>query len=282
MNLTLLNEKFENCSCGRKHICLIDYVKIGKGAINTLPLLCEKYNSILLVCDNNTFRICGKNVETILAEKISNRIVLESNGDVVIPNEEKISEIESGIQSETDLIIGVGSGVINDLCKYVSFRHNLEYFIVATAPSMDGYASVGAALILKGMKVTINARPPKAIIGDTDVLKNAPQKMIQAGYGDIIGKYSCLNDWKLSALINNEYFCDNIYNLTLSQTEKVKPFAHFNSLFHQIILKQRIIWKKYQLIKMSRKQLSFIIAQELLLSNAAKMKTFVKHAIHLK
>ena len=226
MNLTLLNEKFKKCSCGRDHLCLIDHVKIGKGTINTLPLLCEKYNNILLVCDNNTYRVCGKNVETILAEKISNRIVLESNGDVVIPNEEKISEIESGIQSETDLIIGVGSGVINDLCKYVSFRHNLEYFIVATAPSMDGYASVGAALILKGMKVTINARPPKAIIGDTDVLKNAPKKMLQAGYGDIIGKYSCLNDWKLSALINNEYFCDNIYNLTLSQTEKVKPFAH--------------------------------------------------------
>lgn len=225
MNLMLLNETFKNCSCGRKHLCRIDSVKIGKGAINTLPLLCEKYYHILLVCDNNTYRVCGKNAETILAEKISNKIVLESNGDVVIPNEEKISEIESVIRQETDLIIGVGSGVINDLCKYVSFKHNLEYFIVATAPSMDGYASVGAALILKGMKVTINARSPKAIIGDTDVLKNAPQIMLQAGYGDIIGKYSCLNDWKLSALINDEYFCDNIYNLTLSQTEKVKPFA---------------------------------------------------------
>ena len=72
---------------------------------------------------------------------------------------------------------------------------------------MDGYASVGAALILKRMKVTLNARPPKAIIGDTDILKDAPKEMLQAGYGDIIGKYSCLNDWKLSALINNEYFC---------------------------------------------------------------------------
>lgn len=226
MNLMLLNENFENCTCGKKHLCPIDYVKIGKGAINELPLLCEKYNNILLVCDNNTYNVCGKNVKTILKEKISNQIVLESNGEVVIPNEEKISEIETCIQPETDLIIGVGSGVINDLCKYVSFRHNLEYFIVATAPSMDGYASVGAALILKGMKVTLNAMPPKAIIGDTDVLKNAPQKMLQAGYGDIIGKYSCLNDWKLSALINNEYFCDNIYNLTLSQAEKVKPFAH--------------------------------------------------------
>ena len=225
MNLTLLNEKFKNCSCGREHLCPIDYVKIGKGTINTLPLLCEKYNNIILVCDHNTFNACGKNVTAILKEKISNQLIFNPNGEIVIPNEEKIAEIEAIIQPETDLIIGVGSGVINDLCKYVSFKHNLPYFIVATAPSMDGYASVGAALILKGMKVTLNARPPKAIIGDTDVLKNAPQQMLQAGFGDIIGKYSCLNDWKLSALLNNEYFCDNIYNLTLFQTEKVRPFA---------------------------------------------------------
>ena len=30
--------------------------------------------------------------------------------------------------------------------------------------------------------------------------------MLKAGYGDIVGKYSCLNDWKLSALIRDEYF----------------------------------------------------------------------------
>ncbi len=90
---------------------------------------------------------------------------------------------------------------------------------------LDGYASSGAALILKGMKITISARPPKAIIGDTDILKNAPLEMLKAGYGDIIGKYSCLNDWKLSALINNEYFCEEIYNLTLSQTNTVKQYA---------------------------------------------------------
>lgn len=90
---------------------------------------------------------------------------------------------------------------------------------------MDGYASVGSALILSGMKVTLNARPPKAIIADTGVLKNAPKEMIQAGYGDIIGKYSCLNDWKLSALINDEYFCQEIYDLTYSQVEKVRCLA---------------------------------------------------------
>ena len=90
---------------------------------------------------------------------------------------------------------------------------------------MDGYASVGSALILKGMKVTLNAAPPKAIIADTKVLKEAPMDMLQAGYGDIIGKYSCLNDWKLSAFINGEYFCQTVYDLTYEMADKVKGLA---------------------------------------------------------
>ena len=207
MNLNLLNEKFKNCSCGREHTCSVDYVNIGKGALNSLPEICEEYRNILLVSDGNTYAVCGDNICILLGGKVSDKVMLNPNGGLVIPNEDKIEDIEKAILPETDFIIGIGSGVINDLCKHVSFKHNLRYCIVATAPSMDGYASVGAALILKGMKTTINARPPKAIIGDSDILKSAPLEMIQAGYGDIIGKYSCLNDWKLSALINGEYFC---------------------------------------------------------------------------
>jgi glycerol-1-phosphate dehydrogenase [NAD(P)+] len=32
--------------------------------------------------------------------------------------------------------------------------------------------------------------------------------MILAGFGDIVGKYSALNDWKLGKIINGEYYCD--------------------------------------------------------------------------
>ena len=111
------------------------------------------------------------------------------------------------------------------MCKHVSFKHSLPYFIVATAPSMDGYASVGAALILDGMKVTLNAAVPRAILADTAVLANAPFEMIQAGYGDIIGKYSCLNDWRLAALVNGEYICDFVVSETYAQVEKTVALA---------------------------------------------------------
>lgn len=75
------------------------------------------------------------------------------------------------------------------------------------------------------MKVTYNAHVPKCIVGDTEILKNAPIEMIKSGYGDILGKFSCLNDWKLSKLVNNEYFCGYVYNLTYDTVQKTVPLA---------------------------------------------------------
>jgi len=225
MNIHKLNEKFKNCSCGREHSCPIDDVRIGRGVIAHVNELCCDYNKIMLVSDANTYGVCGEEVASILKDKVIVNHILAPNPDIVVPNEEKINELENALTKDVDLIIGVGSGVINDLCKYVSFRQNLPYYIVATAPSMDGYASAGAALILEGMKVTPGARPPKAIIADSRIMKDAPIDMIKSGYGDIIGKFSCLNDWKLSSEINGEYFCEEIYNLTYDMLTDTKDIG---------------------------------------------------------
>ena len=224
INVSELTKGIKNCECGMDHTCPIDFVVIEKDALKKLPDILTGYGKVLLVADENTWEACGKAAFDIIpCGKKS--LVLKNNGKVVIPDEDKIAEITENVSEDTDLIIGVGSGVINDLCKIVSFRKALPYYIVATAPSMDGYASVGSALILEGMKVTLNARPPKAIIADTAVLRDAPLDMIRSGYGDIMGKYSCLNDWKLAELINGEYMCRNVWNITYETAEKLRPLA---------------------------------------------------------
>jgi len=203
------------CDCGKYHTCDIDYVYIESGAINHLSEICNNYNNILIVADENTFAAAGdKTILTMEGKNIEK--VIFSGKEILVPNESAIETVTKKLVN-AEMIVGIGSGVIQDLCKYVSFFNNIPYVIVATAPSMDGYASNGAAMITDGMKVTYSAGLPKAIIGDVDVLKNAPIDMIKAGYGDVIGKFSALNDWKLSHLINNEYFCDYIYNLTYEQ-----------------------------------------------------------------
>lgn len=206
------------------HKCPIDHVIIGENACDELPRITEGYASILLVADKNTYRACGELVAAKLSDRLADTLVYMTEG-ILVPNEIAIDELQSHVTDATDLIIGVGSGVINDLCKIVSFRNELPYYIVATAPSMDGYASRGSALILDGMKVTLNANVPKAIIADVNVLANAPFEKIQAGYGDIIGKYSCLNDWRLSALVNGEYLCPFVMNATYETVETTVKLA---------------------------------------------------------
>ena len=208
----------ENCECGKSHSCPIDYVIISENAFDHIPEIISEYSNILLVADRNTYAACGDPVKERLGDRLADTLIYATN-NVLVPNEKALDELRSHVTAKTDLIIGIGSGVINDLCKRVSFEHKLPYYIVATAPSMDGYASKGAALILDGMKVTLNADVPRAIIADVNVLRNAPFDMIQSGYGDIIGKYSCLNDWKLANIVNDEYMCEYVMNATYEAVE---------------------------------------------------------------
>lgn len=201
-----------DCQCGRHHKCNIDSVYIENGAIAHLEEICKTYANILIVADENTFGAAGTKVEDALCGKNIRKVIFTGSG-VLIPNEDAIAEVTKQMDG-INAIVGIGSGVIQDLCKYVSFFEKVPYVIVATAPSMDGYASDGAAMILKGMKETVPAGLPVAIVADTSVLKDAPMDMIKAGYGDIIGKYSALCDWKLSHELKGEYFCDYICSTT--------------------------------------------------------------------
>lgn len=212
-----------DCKCGRHHSCPIDYVYIEENAISRLADICKSNNSILLIADENTYKAAGSKTEKALYNKITDKVIF-SGEKILVPDEAAVAAAEKKIANK-DLIVGVGSGVIQDLCKYISFKNNVPYLIVATAPSMDGYASDGAAMILGGMKETVKAGLPRAIIADTSVLAAAPIDMIKAGFGDIIGKYSALNDWELSAAINDEYFCRYIYDLTLGEVEKTLNLA---------------------------------------------------------
>lgn len=225
MDMQKLVAGISGCDCGMDHLCPIDHIEISGEMLSHLPAYCAGYQKILLVADQNTYGAAGAQVAAVLGEKIAQVKIFETGDGVLIPDEQAVAAVEAVLPDRCDLVLGVGSGVINDLCKYVSFRHDLPYYIVATAPSMDGYASVGAAMILGGMKETVSARPPKAILADPKVLAEAPLEMLQAGYGDIVGKYSCLNDWKLSALINDEYFCQAVYDLTMDTVLKVDPLA---------------------------------------------------------
>lgn len=212
-----------DCTCGKHHTCDIEYVYIERDAARHLADICAKEQKVLLVADENTYAAAGRQTVAALVGKDITKVIFPGS-TILVPNEEAIQAVTDKL-GDAQVIVGIGSGVIQDLCKYVSRYNHIPYVIVATAPSMDGYASNGAAMITDGMKVTYAAGLPRAILADTAVLKDAPLDMLKAGYGDIIGKFSALNDWKLSQLVNGEYFCQYIYDATFEQIQTTLELA---------------------------------------------------------
>lgn len=203
------------CSCGRTHYSSVKCIDIDEDAIKRLPDHIKDfgYKKAYLVTDKNIWPDAGEKVAAALdgAGIPYDKVVLQD--DEVVPDEEAIGEIMVGYPMDADLIVGIGSGVLNDLCKFVSYRLHLDYIIVASAPSMDGFVSIGSALMLHHVKTTIDCQGPVAVIGDVGVLSRAPMNLIAAGLGDTLGKYTCLLDWKLAKIINGEYYCEEVVGM---------------------------------------------------------------------
>ena len=117
------------------------------------------------------------------------------------------------VEAEPESNDETGSGVINDIGKILSNVSGRKYIIVGTAPSMDGYASATSSMSMDGLKTSLNSRCADVIIGDTDILKNAPMKMLRSGLGDMLAKYISICEWRISNLLNGEYYCEEIARL---------------------------------------------------------------------
>ena len=63
MDVKKLNEKFSNCNCQKEHKCDIEFVKVERGAVNSLKDLTKDYKKAVLVYDENTYNLLGKKID---------------------------------------------------------------------------------------------------------------------------------------------------------------------------------------------------------------------------
>lgn len=207
-----------DCSCGRHHNFSVHEMSIRKGAIEDLPKMAEPFKDgkILVVFDNNTYKVAGKKAVELLEKNGFNikTLLFDTGDDILIPDEKTLGRILQEQDLDCKLMIAVGSGVINDSVKFVTSRTGLPYIIVATAPSMDGYVADGAPIFSHGHKYSPVAHLTYGLVGDTDILKTAPDDLIQAGFGDMVGKITAIADWDLSVKANNDYRCETCVELT--------------------------------------------------------------------
>jgi glycerol-1-phosphate dehydrogenase [NAD(P)+] len=120
--------------------------------------------------------------------------------------------LQSRLQ-ETDLLVPVGAGVINDLGKWAAFERGVAFVPFATAASMTGYTSANVAPSVGGLKTLLRAAAPPAVLSAPAVLRDAPYELTTAGLGDMLARPVSSADWRLNNLLFDDYYCERAVGL---------------------------------------------------------------------
>ncbi|PSJ59534.1 iron-containing alcohol dehydrogenase [Kumtagia ephedrae] len=108
-------------------------------------------------------------------------------------------ELLTGKLAGSEAVVAVGSGTINDLCKFVTAKQGRRYCVFGTAGSMNGYTSTTASITLEsGLKVSLPSHAPAGFFVDLGVSAAAPKHLAAAGFADCLVRSVAQVDWWLS------------------------------------------------------------------------------------
>lgn len=226
----LIGGRVFDCGCGKPHSAGIDYISIGPGALENVPAAMNAIGAKkpMVVCGPNGYKAAGEKVCEILKKNgiaYSLLVIPEKNGERILPAEFAVGHLVLNFDRSCDVILAVGSGVINDVTKVVGTLAKVPTVIVGTAPSMDGFASYNASMEINGVKLTLSENCPSAIVCDTEIMAQAPMRMLWAGLGDMFAKHTALCEWQIARIANNEYYCPEVAALVEHSLEKVMAGA---------------------------------------------------------
>jgi len=204
--------KLENirCDCAYDHDMPDMDIYIKSGLIDECADCITKSGfgkNVVIVADSNTYEAAAKTIEKNLSQAgFCCRMCMLAGQDIE-PTPEMTEIITAKVESDTDFLLSVGSGVITDLTRRSAFLAELPFAVFGTAASMDGYTSITSSMMIDGMKVTLYGKSAKLLMFDPAVLASAPPLMQAAGVGDVLAKYNVLVDWKLGNAVAGEIFC---------------------------------------------------------------------------
>ena len=216
------------CACGKTHVCALKYLNIGRGIVSEVPKMIAALGKKrpFVVCDENTWAVAGQRVTEILtAAGIEHGLYVipkeKPENDRVAPAEWEVGSLIMHFDPRCDMFLAVGSGVINDICKVAAHATGRVSAVVGTAPSMDGYASNSSSMEMNHVKVSLYNHGPEGILLDSEILAQAPMRMLWAGLGDMVAKYIAVCEWRISHLVTGEYYCEDVAELMRAALRKI-------------------------------------------------------------
>jgi glycerol-1-phosphate dehydrogenase [NAD(P)+] len=171
----------------------------------------------LVIYGPRTREIAGREVERSLSAEYEALGVTVKGATM-----EEVNRVLDKTRDEgVDWLIAVGGGSIIDVAKLASFKAGIPFISFPTTASHDGIASANASIKDLGLKTSMKAVPPIAVIADVKIIKTAPYRYLAAGVGDIISNLTAVKDWQLAHRIKGEYYSEYAASLSLMSAKMV-------------------------------------------------------------
>lgn len=189
----------------------------GPGVISETGSICKdlKLNgTVLVACGPKTKKIAGEQAISSLHEYgfETDTVIVET------PSYDAIEDVKDSMNN-VSAVLGVGGGKVIDVAKMAATQSGVHSVSIPTAASHDGISSPRASIKSENGSVSLAVEPPVGVIADTQIISQAPFRLLAAGCGDIISNYTAILDWKLAHRLLNEDFSDSAVALSLITAE---------------------------------------------------------------
>jgi len=189
----------------------VEVIDTAAGAVERAVayIMAKGWNEIGIVSDERIYAKFGARLERLCVfAGVAVKLCLvkpDGQGDVVA-DERSIVQVMVELPLTIQAYFVLGAGTLHDIVRFTASRTGKPFVSVPTAPSVDGFASAGAPILISGFKQTIQTGGPIALFADPDIYCDSPRELVAAGYGDMIGKFTSLFDWKFSHVTAGENY----------------------------------------------------------------------------
>lgn len=194
-------------------------VVAGHGVIEDVREMCEDLHlkgAGTIITGGRTGEVAGKRVMDLMDGYDMDFCKV---GDATQENADMVSA--RARESGSSFILAVGGGSKIDLAKVVSNDLRIPFIAIPTSASHDGIASNRASLKSSEGSRSVASASPMGVIADTEVISQAPYRLLASGCADVISNLTAIMDWDFARRLKGEPFSRSAYSLSKHAAEEI-------------------------------------------------------------
>ncbi len=122
-------------------------------------------------------------------------------------------------------LVGAGGGSKIDITKVVAARLGIPFVSVPTSAAHDGISSPRASIRGGESIASTEGAVPIGVIADTEVIVQAPYRLLASGCADVISNCTAVLDWRLAVRLRSEEYSTTAATLSEYAAQEIIDHA---------------------------------------------------------